>query len=45
MANRQIKRAKDDLLEEKILVTRPGHFIRRALTLFFTMARLLRVDF
>jgi len=40
MANRQIKRAKDDLLEEKIRVTQPGHFIKRVLTLIFTMARL-----
>jgi hypothetical protein len=45
MANRHIKRAKDDLLEEIILVSKPEPFFKRTITFILTMARILYADF
>ena len=45
MANRQIKKAKEDLLEQEILLSKPEHSIKRALTFILTMLSILGVDF
>jgi len=44
MAKRQRKKAKEDSLEEKILVSKPEHFDKRTFAFFLTIACILAVE-
>jgi hypothetical protein len=39
-ANRHIKKAKDDLLEDTLPVSKPEHLAKKRLTFILTMARI-----
>ena len=45
MAKRQTKKAQEDLLEEKILVSKPDHFVKMAFAFLLNVMGILGVAF
>jgi len=45
MAKKQIRKAKEDSLEEKIVVSNPADFVEKTFAFALTMADVLRAEF